>query len=117
MNRLGSKPLRTSIVREGQPYVDEPVYETVSKATPLAMNIAHRLPHELAAAKQHVFGGPAKEAEAVENNPFLEYAKGLGRVAPPKPIAKITALSHYNHVRLRWMKPDGKGGLVPRSTK
>ena len=28
---------------------------------------------------------------------------------PPQPI-----VVDYNRVRLRWMKPDGKGGLVPR---
>jgi len=27
----------------------------------------------------------------------------------PAPI-----LTHYERVRLRWMKPDGKGGLVPK---
>jgi len=31
-----------------------------------------------------------------------------------KPARPLEELSHYERVRLRWMKPDGKGGLVPR---
>ena len=36
-----------------------------------------------------------------------EVMKAFGR-APPKPVT----IGH-DRVRLRWMKPDGKGGLVP----
>lgn len=31
-----------------------------------------------------------------------------------KPARPIEELSHYERVRLRWMKPDGKGGLMPK---
>lgn len=31
-----------------------------------------------------------------------------------KPTAAITTISHYERTLLRWMKPDNKGGLVPR---
>jgi hypothetical protein len=27
----------------------------------------------------------------------------------------IEDISHYERVELRWMKPDGKGGVVPRN--
>jgi hypothetical protein len=49
-------------------------------------------------------------------------------VSSPKPLAvaiakalhsrvpqKIEELSHYERTRLRWMEPDGSGGLIPRS--
>jgi hypothetical protein len=71
------KPLLTSIEREGQPYVDEPVMVEVSKVVPLS----------------------------------LEVARICGRKIRPV----IDTLSHYNHVRLHWMRPDGRGGLVPRN--
>jgi hypothetical protein len=29
-------------------------------------------------------------------------------------LPTIRMLDHYEHTRLLWMKPDGKGGLVPR---
>jgi hypothetical protein len=32
----------------------------------------------------------------------------------PRIQAVIRGISHYNRVPLRWMKPDGKGGLVPK---
>lgn len=32
----------------------------------------------------------------------------------PRLLPRIRILSHYNRVRLRWMRPDGQGGLAPR---
>jgi hypothetical protein len=77
MKRI-NKPLRTAVLSDGQPYVDEPVYVEISKAKPLASEIAAM----------------------------------FGRAVS----AQIKELSHYHHVRLRWMKPDGRGGLIPRET-
>lgn len=72
---MTGKPLRLAIEREGQSYIDEPVYEVVSVANDLAMEIAH----------------------------------AYGRPIEPR----IRELTGYKHKRLRWMKPDGKGGFVP----
>lgn len=69
-------PIRAAIASERQPYLDEPVYVEVSKAKPLAREVAA------------IFGR--------------------------KVLAQIEELSHYNRVQLRWMTPDGRGGLVPR---
>ena len=39
----------------------------------------------------------------------------FSRVLPsPRIFPVIHAISHYNRVPLRWMKPDGRGGLVAR---
>lgn len=32
-------------------------------------------------------------------------------------LPRIETLDHYERVPLRWMKPDGKGGIVPRGSK
>lgn len=60
------KPLLTTIEREGQPYVDDPVFSEVSEAKPLSIEIGA------------LFG---------------------------RRIESIEELSHYNHIRLRWVKP------------
>lgn len=46
---------------------------------------------------------------ALAVNAAFSPVQGVPRVA-----SRIRILSHYNRVRLRWMKPDGRGGLVPR---
>jgi fructose-1,6-bisphosphatase len=94
-----NKPLKPAITDDGQAYVDEPVYIEVSKAKPLALEVNAALP-QLAAGHIHVFG--AKRQQPRRRGPHI----------PPV----IETLSHYNHVRLRWMKPDGRGGLIPRET-
>lgn len=76
--------VKTVIAKEGQPYIDEPVYVEISKAKPLALAINRALMRQKAATR-----GP--------------------HIAP-----EIKDLSHYNRVQLRWLRPDGKGGLVPR---
>lgn len=71
MNNL---PILTT-VKDGQSYVDEPVYDTINLL-------------------------PAV-------NPVRK-ALGLFTLTP------VQMLIAYNHVKLRWMKPDGNGGVVPR---
>ena len=71
MNNL---PILTEI-KDGQPYVDEPVYNTLN---------------------------PKKLRKAIQQ---------AMRVHISQPIKILIA---YNHVKLRWMEPDGNGGLVPR---
>ena len=66
--------LKTTILSEGQEYLDEPVY---------------------------VFPKPITQIEA-----SMAAMYGL-RLPQPKLIG-------HDRVRLRWMKPDGKGGLIPR---
>ena len=68
----------------GQKFFDEAVRVVVSKARALDLSIAA------------LFKRAGREATAIH-------------LAPA-----ITEISHYNRVPLRWMKPDGKGGLVPR---
>lgn len=79
-------PLKTTL-KDGQRYVDEPVYREIGRATPLALSIN----------------------------------AGLRSLAPSMPAPniqpRIRELSHYERVQLRWMRPDGKGGLVPRDEK
>lgn len=72
-------PIRTE-VREGAPYVDEPVYDThrpkPELVSPIALGIcdAYRLP-------------------------------------TVKPINELVG---HQRTRFRWMRPDGKGGLIPK---
>ena len=68
-----NKPLLTTI-KDGQPYVDEPVYLEPKRESKLQTSI------------REIFERPA---------------------APQ-------LLSHYDRVKLRWMKPGPDGKLVPR---
>jgi hypothetical protein len=86
MDRTMTKHLKTEISRIGQPYVDDPVFEVVSKANTLALSIG--------AGLQANFKTPG-----VPMQPSIEQQTG------------------HERVRLRWMKPDGQGGLVPRGSK
>lgn len=70
------RPIKTVIEHDGQPYVDEPIYD-------------HLAPKKMA----------------------LEVSLALKIGNIPK---TIHVLKGYQHVKLRWMKPDGKGELIPR---
>ncbi len=107
MYKTINKPLKTLVTHEGQAYVDEPVYEVVSAASPIALAVTRSLPFEIAGKLPYVFGMPPDESirDAEDIAPLISPRQQLR--------TKITALSRYNHVRLRWMKPDGEGGLVP----
>ena len=74
----------TQVEKEGQRYVDEPVYvePRVDKNFILQASIA------------------------------AIFSKQPMHFELPKPI-----LVGHNRVRLRWMEPDGKGGLKPRGTR
>lgn len=71
-NRL---PIMECIERQGQPYVDEPIYDDV-KARPTAVAVA----------------------------------AAFGR----RMVPVVRVLTGHEHVRLRWMTGDGKGGLKPK---
>ena len=43
-----------------------------------------------------------------------ELAHSIAQIFKTRPPQRIEDLVGYNRTRLRWMKPDGKGGLVPR---
>lgn len=77
------KHLKTEIGRIGQRYVDDPIYEVVSKANPLALSIGIGLQAQF-------------NSQGVPMQPSIVQQTG------------------HERVRLRWMKPNGKGGLVPR---
>ena len=66
--------LKTSVKKDGQEYVDEPVCARAKR------------PSRITASLMAAFG----ERE------------------------KTDIVLGYERVRIRWMKPDGKGGLVPR---
>lgn len=51
-----------------------------------------------------------KEGESYVDEPAL---KTVSLLCGKEPI-EHQQLSHYRRVPLRWMKPDGNGGLVPR---
>jgi hypothetical protein len=88
------KKIRPLIEWDGQKYVDEAVYEVVSKPDPVAALVNNLVPK--LAKKQHVFG-KAEKTQSI----------------PPMPLQDISDFSHYSRVPLRWMTPkDGK--LVPR---
>ncbi len=86
MNRQ-QQSLRTQIDNDRQRFVDEPVYAEISKAKPLAVAISQGLTSIDRATGRHI---------------------GTN-IAP-----SIFDVSHYERVQLRWMRPDGKGGLVPK---
>lgn len=79
------------ITRHGQPFVDEPVYVTVSKARPVSLAV----------------------------NRALASLRPQDSTAPQGPRIEpvIQHLSHYDRVRLKWMRPDGNGGFVPRDSR
>jgi hypothetical protein len=75
---------RVTIDREGQKFVDQPVYVLVSEAKKLALEI------------NAIFRPKKASTPALRLQPRIEQ------------------LSHYERFRLRWMQPDGRGGLVPK---
>jgi hypothetical protein len=61
-----------------------------------------------------------KDGQAYFDEPVRVYPKARGAIdlsveaafKPRRPREPITV--RHDRVRLRWMKPDGKGGLTPR---
>ena len=107
---MSRAPLKTTIT-DGQPYVDEPVYAVISKATDLALII------NVAFSPRIRTLGLGEMRRMVSQGRCEEMLRKLRNMAQsPAPVIapEIRALSHYNRVRLRWMRPDGNGGLVPR---
>lgn len=84
------KKMRPSIQWDGQKYVDQPVFKVVSDPTKLAQIVS-------------VIGNPIF---------LIPMRKQLPQTVLDKPVR--IADVEYHRVRLQWMKPDGKGGLVPR---
>jgi hypothetical protein len=96
-----AKTLRTQIAFDGQRYVDDPVYELISKASACALAV-NRAALAISSMRPHAFGaGDAAPAPGIE---------------APQIMPRIDGLSGYERVHLRWMKRDGKGGLTPRKT-
>lgn len=84
--------IKTSIAQEGQRYLDEPVMAEIAKrfTSPLADALA----------------------QALGNVRYYRDSNGMPRserMDLPKPI-----LLRYERINLRWMKPDGHGGLIPK---
>lgn len=87
----------TSVEREGQRYVDDPVFVEVSRANRLSLRVNGAL---RSMAHCYSFGA----------------VRQVRQIAPYiAPV--IESFSHYRRVPLRWMKPDGCGGLVPKTRR
>lgn len=83
--------IRTSVQFVGQPYVDKPIYAAPNpdRVTPIAEALAD------------IFG----------NARWLRNELGV----PKRVRVDIPQiLLRHERTQLKWMKPDGKGGLVPR---
>lgn len=75
---------KLDIEHEGQPFVDEPIY---AAGRPIKREV-----------------GPSAVSASV--------ASALG--ASVRPAIEVTIPNRFRRTPLRWMKPDGKGGLVPK---
>lgn len=109
-------PLRTEIANNRQLYFDEPVYAEVSKAKPLALavNAAAASMHPAGALRSRVVDDAlralyAGRADARQQQLALRWLLRHPVIAP-----FLKELSHYERVLLQWLKPDGKGGFVPK---
>lgn len=93
-----SQALRTA-VRDGQPYVDQPVY---AKPKLVQRNVALAL-------------GDAPPDPRAKLACVFRHRDGRDTDRPWQPVqVPMPLLVRYDRIALRWMKPDGKGGLVPR---
>ena len=102
---LDELPILTEYITEGQPYIDEPITSKPAK----------RLLSPLSDALAEIFGYVyyvREERKCVPEGPDDSGVRSFNirkRGDLPPEI-----LLGYNHVKLRWMKPDGNGGLIPR---
>lgn len=61
-----------------------------------------------------------ESGQAYVDEPIMAYLepRGVSRSVSiaigTRPAPRIPIVTGYDRVKLRWMKPDGKGGLVPR---
>lgn len=104
---LDNLPILTG-VEDGQSYVDEPVYSKPAK------RLLTRLNDTLAEIFGHVryIIAPYRPSACWEHGPDdNEPIMRRYRIRDDWPDE---ILLRYNHVRLRWMKPNGNGGLTPR---
>lgn len=69
--------IKESIERDGQSYIDEPIYAQPKDRTLVSL--------------------------------LVEAAFNRGEVRLQRPV-----LLHHERVRLHWLKPDGKGGLIQK---
>lgn len=84
-------PVLTSITYEGQPYIDEPI--TAKPAKSLLTILADEL--------AEIYG-------------YIYYIKENGMNIRKRADLPPELLIGYNHQRLRWVKPDGHGNLIPK---
>jgi hypothetical protein len=104
--------LKTVITNIGQEYVDEPVYVHAKTER----DVFSHLSPELQAAIRPLAQGFLKKgvsAPLVYANIEAEILRTLRSVLS-EPAPKPPILIRHDRVSLKWMKPDGKGGLVPR---
>ena len=91
-------PIRLGISRAGQPYYDEPVY--AEPKAELMQGFIER------AIRMLEIVGYTETGRLIDNLAPITRAD-LWRPLPPILVA-------YQKINLRWMKPNCKGGLVPR---
>lgn len=87
--RPDDQQLTPFITSPAQRFFDEPVYVEISAAKPLALAVN-------------------QAAQQIAVQQWRKPSRG------PVILPVITDIDHYERVQLRWMKPDGKGGLVPK---
>lgn len=97
-------PILTEI-EEGQTYIDEPIYTKPAKhlVTVLANSLAEIYGYVYYIAEKITVSHGKQGDEGVR-----EIKIRKRRDLPPE------ILLRYNHVKLKWMKLDNKGKLIPR---
>lgn len=116
---LAKLPLRPRLERDGQPYIDKPRYIQPKPGCGLA-DEDHALKGAVLEVLSAALAGDAIRRGAVPmvyarpGDEARRQAKHLLEAGPHGGTSRRPILVGYTTVRLRWMKPDGKGGLVPR---
>lgn len=106
--RAAEQKLRTTVQHEGQKYVDEPIYvQPKFEPGPMAARAVQRAMAAVLEEKQPVIATMAPALCCFAGPVEI-------RAMPPAPERKPPILVGYERVRLRWVKPDGKGGFEPK---
>lgn len=114
-------------LREGQRVTMDPVYKVVSRANPIAYALSAPA---LEPTTQHVMG-KAPDNTAAYVDAMARAAGEFESMMTPPPVLRPTihAISHYEEVELKWMKPaknpdgtfkrrpDGTILLVPKKQR
>lgn len=108
---MGGTILRTAITKEGQRYVDQPIvvrpkldYDTAVQAARQEAFLTNFT------GKQGLLVGYIQPPLACFKEPIPIYINDQ----PEDARQRQPIVVGHEHVLLRWVKPDGNGGFVPR---